>query len=93
MASHSASALIPSGSFAPYVGTGVGSLVVALNAGTGTYAGAAHAYVLFGGRASAAGEVVISYDYNAVPEPSTYIAGLGALCLFGFTAIPKRKVS
>jgi hypothetical protein len=26
-----------------------------------------------------------------VPEPATYIAGLGALCLFGFTAIPKRK--
>lgn len=26
-----------------------------------------------------------------VPEPSTYIAGLGALCLFGFTAMPRRK--
>lgn len=27
----------------------------------------------------------------AVPEPSTYIAGLGALALFGLTAWPKRK--
>jgi hypothetical protein len=26
-----------------------------------------------------------------VPEPATFIAGLGALCLFGFTALPKRK--
>jgi len=32
-----------------------------------------------------------SVTMTAVPEPSTYIAGLGALCLFGFTAIPKRK--
>jgi hypothetical protein len=29
--------------------------------------------------------------FAPVPEPATYIAGLGALCLFGFTALPKRK--
>lgn len=34
-----------------------------------------------------------SIIFSSVPEPSTYIAGLGALCLFAFTAIPKRKVS
>lgn len=27
----------------------------------------------------------------AVPEPSTYLAGLGALALFGITAFPRRK--
>jgi hypothetical protein len=32
-----------------------------------------------------------SFTLSTVPEPSTYIAGLGALCLFGFTALPKRK--
>ena len=32
-----------------------------------------------------------SVSLAAVPEPSTYIAGLGALALFGFTAFPKRK--
>ena len=32
-----------------------------------------------------------SVSLVAVPEPSTYIAGLGALALFGMTALPKRK--
>jgi hypothetical protein len=32
-----------------------------------------------------------SIRYTPVPEPATFIAGLGALALFGFTAMPKRK--
>jgi hypothetical protein len=39
--------------------------------------------------ASVSGKIV--YQYTPVPEPSTYIAGLGALALFGFTSMPRRK--
>jgi hypothetical protein len=41
--------------------------------------------------AATGGKTSYNGAFTPVPEPATYIAGLGALCLFGFTALPKRK--
>jgi hypothetical protein len=74
-----------------YIGAGTIPFTYNLNDGVGTYGGSAYSWVFFGGKANANGSVVLTYDYTPVPEPSTYIAGLGALCLFGFTAFPRKK--
>jgi hypothetical protein len=79
--------------FGFYEGLGVQTFGVNVSSLFGTFQGSSPIGLSFGGSAKLNGFVTVTYDYSsAVPEPSTYIAGLGALCLFGFTAIPKRKL-
>ena len=83
------SVIVPSTKWSSYT-TG-GPINVTAAAGNGYYSGSADSGVLFGGSALVSGKVTIEFEYAAVPEPSTYMAGLGALCLFGMSALKRRK--
>lgn len=74
-----------------YQGIGTIPFTYSLTDGVGTYGGSAKPWVFFGGLPTAKGDVTLTYDYTPVPEPATYIAGLGALCLFGLTSVSKKK--
>jgi len=84
--------LTSSGALAPYIGTGVSTLVFDFNAGDGTYSGAAVSGVFFGGSATANATVDVIYTYTAaIPEPSSVIlAGIG---IVGVAVFGRRRAA
>jgi len=85
--------LTSSGALAPYIGTGVSTLVFDFNAGDGTYSGAAvSGVVFFGGSATANATVDVIYTYTAaIPEPSSVIlAGIG---IVGVAVFGRRRAA
>jgi len=84
--------LTSSGALAPYIGTGVSTLVFDFNAGDGTYSGTAVSGVFFGGSATANATVDVIYTYTAaIPEPSSVIlAGIG---IVGVAVFGRRRAA
>lgn len=84
--------LTSSGALAPYIGTGVSTLVFDFNAGNGTYSGTAVSGVFFGGSATANATVDVIYTYTAaIPEPSSVIlAGIG---IVGVAVFGRRRAA
>lgn len=71
--------------------TSGGLFNVNATAGSGLFAGTSPAGMFFGGSADVYGDVTIDFTYAAVPEPSTYVAGLSALGMLGMFGMRNRK--
>jgi len=80
------------GDLAPYIGTGVSTLVFNYAAGDGTYSGTAASGVFFSGSATADASVEVIYNYTTtIPEPSSVIlAGIG---IVGVAAFGRRRAA
>ena len=80
---------VPSADFDLYEGGGDYNLTI--NTGIFNITGTGSSYLNFGGDATSTGNVEVTYDYVAAPEPSALLGGFGILGSMAAMAWRKRK--